>query len=127
MSEKESGANKPIQISITESVDDYGSKGQSWHTSFIAYMKKIVTHPNYLGMPDAIKEDGKIQWEAPSNRQSGKFKDTHHKRRDWWRKKSQEIGIDQKLFIPLEENLVNVVEKNYVLYTHIQTVNSIGV
>src|SRR3989304_1135361 len=95
MSEKESGANKPIQISITESVDDYGSKGQSWHTSFIAYMKKIVTHPNYLGMPDAIKEDGKIQWEAPSNRQSGKFKDTHHKRRDWWRKKSQEIGIDQ--------------------------------
>lgn len=72
----------------------YGSKGQEWHPDFIAYMNDIATHPVYAGMPDAIKEDGKIQWEAPSNRKSGKYKDTHHKRREWWRKKAISIGVD---------------------------------
>src|SRR4051812_11794839 len=32
--------------------------------------------------------------EAPSNRKSGKHKDTHHRRRDWWRGKAVEVGID---------------------------------
>src|SRR5690606_16714388 len=72
----------------------YGSKGQEWHPEFVKYMVEIVTHPTYAGMPDAIKDDGKIQWEAPSNRKSGKYKDTHHKRREWWRKKAETIGID---------------------------------
>ncbi len=45
-------------------------------------------------MPDTIGERGEIQWEAPSNRKSGKFKDTHHKRREWWRLKALSIGID---------------------------------
>ena len=74
-----------------EIIDDpaaYGSKGQTWHEKFVVYMFDIVTHPVYAGMPDAIKEDGKIQWEAPSNRKSGKFQHTHHLRRDWWRAKA---------------------------------------
>lgn len=57
-------------------------------------MKAIVTHPVYAGMPDAIKEDGKIQWEAPSNRSGGKYQFTHQKRRKWWQKKATEVGID---------------------------------
>jgi Alw26I/Eco31I/Esp3I family type II restriction endonuclease len=61
---------------------------------FIDYAKKIVKHPNYLGMPDPIGERGEIQWEAPSNRKSGKFKDTHHLRREWWKKKAISVGID---------------------------------
>ncbi|PJK06626.1 Alw26I/Eco31I/Esp3I family type II restriction endonuclease [Lysobacteraceae bacterium NML71-0210] len=62
--------------------------------TFLKYAQKIVNHPNYADMPDTIGERGEIQWEAPSNRKSGKFKDTHHKRREWWRLKALSIGID---------------------------------
>jgi len=62
--------------------------------AFLEYAQKIVNHPNYSEMPDPIGERGEIQWEAPSNRQSGKFKDTHHRRREWWRGKALSIGID---------------------------------
>ena len=51
----------------------YGSKGQNWSEEFIEYMNFIVSHKAYAGMPDAIKNDGKIQWEAPSNRSSGQY------------------------------------------------------
>ncbi|WP_036217569.1 Alw26I/Eco31I/Esp3I family type II restriction endonuclease [Marinospirillum minutulum] len=82
-----------------EIIDDpsqYGSKGQSWASEFVAYMKAIVTHPTYNGMPDAVKDDGKIQWEAPSNRSGGQYQFTHNKRRDWWRAKAESLGIDTK-------------------------------
>lgn len=79
---------------IDDAPNSYGSKGQSWNATFVEYMKSIVLHPNYAGMPDAVKDDGRIQWEAPSNRGSGQYKDTHHRRRDWWRAKANEIGID---------------------------------
>lgn len=72
----------------------YGSKGQVWHPEFIRYMEFIANHETYAGMPDAFTEDKKIQWEAPSNRGSGKYKDTHHKRREWWRRKALSVGID---------------------------------
>lgn len=61
---------------------------------FLEYARFIVEHPNYAGMPDVYMDNGDIQWEAPSNRKSGKHKDTHHRRRDWWRKKAVEVGID---------------------------------
>ena len=41
-----------------------------------------------------MKDDGKIQWEAPSNRSAGQYQNTHHKRRDWWREKARIIGVD---------------------------------
>ena len=72
----------------------YGSKGQAWAPEFVAYMSKIVSHPAYADMPDAIKEDGKIQWEAPSNREGGKYQYTYNKRLEWWKQKAQSIGID---------------------------------
>ena len=72
----------------------YGSKGQVWHSEFIRYMEFIANHETYAGMPDAFTEGNKIQWEAPSNRSSGKYKDTYLKRREWWRKKAIAIGID---------------------------------
>ena len=74
----------------------YGSRGQTWAPEFISYMHLIVHHPNYAGMPDALKSDNKIQWEAPSNRSGGQFQFTHQKRRDWWEKKAKEIGIDTR-------------------------------
>lgn len=72
----------------------YGSRGEQWHPNFIEYMNLIANNKAYKGMPDAFKDDGLIQWEAPSNRKAGKYKDTHHKRREWWRQKAKEIGID---------------------------------
>ncbi len=79
---------------IVDDPDQYGSKGQKWAPEFVAYMKAIVTHPVYENMPDAIKEDGKIQWEAPSNRSGGNYQFSHNKRRDWWKNKAESIGID---------------------------------
>jgi hypothetical protein len=64
------------------------------HPNFLGYVDFIFRHPSYKGMPDAEMDDGSIQWEAPSNRTGGRFKDTHHKRREWWRAKAIEIGID---------------------------------
>jgi Alw26I/Eco31I/Esp3I family type II restriction endonuclease len=79
---------------ISEDPEDYGSKGQNWSEEFVKYMKSIVTHPAYAKMPDAVKDDGKIQWEAPSNRSGGKYQYTHQKRRVWWQNKAKEIGVD---------------------------------
>ena len=40
-------------------------------------------------MPDPFGEKGEIQWEAPSNRASGKFKHTHQRRYEWWKNKAR--------------------------------------
>jgi Alw26I/Eco31I/Esp3I family type II restriction endonuclease len=69
---------------------DYGRGPKA----FLEYARSIVEHPGYAGMPDVYMDNGDIQWEAPSNRKSGKHKDTHHRRRDWWRRKAIEVGID---------------------------------
>lgn len=79
---------------INEDPSEYGSKGQTWSNEFVKYMASIVTHPVYQNMPDSIKDDGKVQWEAPSNRASGKYQHTHQKRRIWWQAKAKQIGID---------------------------------
>lgn len=69
---------------------DYGRGPKA----FLEYARFIVEHQNYAGMPDVYMDNGDIQWEAPSNRKSGKHKDTHNRRRDWWRRKAIEVGID---------------------------------
>lgn len=63
------------------------------HPDFLTYVRFIVDHPNYAGMPDLLKDDGQVQWEAPSNRASGKFQHTYQKRLDWWRAKATVLGI----------------------------------
>jgi len=85
---------KEFEEKISADPSDYGSKGENWARTFVIYMKAIVTHPVFEGMPDAVKEDGKIQWEAPSNRSGGKYQFTHQKRRDWWESKAKSIGIN---------------------------------
>jgi Alw26I/Eco31I/Esp3I family type II restriction endonuclease len=45
-------------------------------------------------MPDLRTLEGHVQWEAPSNRKSGQFKDTNQKRRDWWARKARAVGIN---------------------------------
>ncbi|WP_350343256.1 Alw26I/Eco31I/Esp3I family type II restriction endonuclease [Proteinivorax tanatarense] len=60
---------------------------------FIEYEEEIAKNPAYEGMPDLRLDDGSIQWEAPSNRGSGKFQFTHNKRLSWWKKKASQVGI----------------------------------
>lgn len=86
----------PRPTPIDSNAASYGSRGQAWNAGFVEYMVQIVTHPNFAGMPDALKDDGKIQWEAPSNRGGGKYKDTHHRRRDWWRAKAASLGVSEQ-------------------------------
>ncbi len=66
------------------------------HPNFIKYKKDIAENKAYEGMPDLYFENDEIQWEAPSNRKSGAFKDSHIKRKEWWIKKAISIGIDPK-------------------------------
>lgn len=60
---------------------------------FLEYEKKMISDPAYAGMPDLYWSDGRIQWEAPSNRSGGEFRFSHDKRMSWWRKKAAEIGV----------------------------------
>jgi len=62
--------------------------------AFIEYMKFIVMHDNFKDMPDAYCNSGDVQWATPSNRSSGKFKDSHRKREIWWQKKAMQLGIE---------------------------------
>ena len=87
----------PRSLDIVDDSSAYGRKGQSWDPNFVAYMVEIVTHPVYAGMPDAVKDDGKIQWEAPSNRPGGKYQNTHNRRLEWWREKAQSIGVNPEI------------------------------
>ena len=84
----------PRSIDIKDDPSAYGSKGQSWNSNFVDYMVEIVMHPVYAGMPDAVKDDGLIQWEAPSNRPPGQYQHTHDLRYDWWREKARSIDVD---------------------------------
>jgi len=70
-----------------------GFKGGAAHAVFTEYMQEIADHEAYAGMPDLRYEDGRIQWEAPSNRTGGQFRDSHHRRRDWWAAKAAEVGV----------------------------------
>jgi Alw26I/Eco31I/Esp3I family type II restriction endonuclease len=57
-------------------------------------MYKIIEHPNYLGMPGARDDEGKIDWTIPSNRKPGsKNWDGNSLRRIWWRDKAMSLGI----------------------------------
>jgi Alw26I/Eco31I/Esp3I family type II restriction endonuclease len=78
--------------------DDMAKKGQKKENydaseKFLEYEEEIVSHPTFAGMPDLRHDDGRIQWEAPSNRASGKFQFSHDKRLNWWKDKASEIGI----------------------------------
>lgn len=64
------------------------------HQAFLEYQQFIVTNANYAGMPDLRKDDGTIQWEAPSNRGAGKYQFSNQRRREWWAQQARKNGID---------------------------------
>jgi len=90
------GKLSPYDIRKLTTADVMGKKATygSGNPEFLKYVKMIVEHPNFAGMPDLYKEDGTIQWETPSNRLTGKYKDSNQKRRDWWAHRAKALGID---------------------------------
>ncbi len=74
----------------------YGDDRRSWKEEFVGYMKKIVEHRNFEGMPDAIDDQGQIRWNAPSNRPPGRWQDLRDRRLVWWQGKAKEVGIETR-------------------------------
>lgn len=60
---------------------------RNWHSNFLKYMKFIVNHPNYNGMPFPYKNNGKIQWVVTRSSKNGLA------RLEWWDKKREKLGI----------------------------------
>ncbi|HDZ84951.1 MAG TPA: hypothetical protein ENH35_00160 [Candidatus Moranbacteria bacterium] len=60
---------------------------RKWHPNFIKYMKFIVSHPNYKGMPFLYKNDEEIRWVVTRSSDAGLA------RLKWWDKKRKELGL----------------------------------
>lgn len=63
---------------------------RDWHPKFKEYMKFIVEHPNYKGMPSLYKENGDIRWIVAGNSEIGMA------RLKWWDAKRKEVGIKKE-------------------------------
>lgn len=57
---------------------------RTWHPDFVSYMKFIVAHKSYEGMPEPYKEDGSIRWVVSGDSELGRRRDK------WWMKKVKE-------------------------------------
>lgn len=60
---------------------------KKWHPHFVEYMKKIINHPNYRGLPIKKKSDGSHAWIATATSDIGK------QRIDWCIAKGNEINF----------------------------------
>ena len=60
-------------------------------------MDRVVSDPNYEGMPCVFKADGaEYDWTIPSFRAEGSQNwDGNQRRRAWWRAKADQLGIEQ--------------------------------
>lgn len=75
----------------------YGDSRRAWSKQFVQYMQEIIDHPNYQGMPCTHGAHGAIDWTIPSNRSRGSSNwDGNARRRDWWREKAKDLGIEEK-------------------------------
>jgi len=68
--------------------DKMAREKREWHEDFKKYMEFIVKHPNYSGMPELYNNDGSIRWVVTGKSTIGK------KRKDWWKNKADELGIN---------------------------------
>ena len=71
-------------------LDVHQSKGECHngdHPFFLEYQKKVVTHPNFKGMPESQSKTGKVSWMATGKSKLGQ------KRVKWWIKQRKKLGI----------------------------------
>lgn len=60
---------------------------KQWHPRFLKYMREIVNHPNYKGLPIKKKPDGSYAWIATAKSEIGQ------QRINWCIRKAQELGL----------------------------------
>lgn len=60
---------------------------RKWHPRFLHYMKTIVAHPNYQGLPIETKADGTLRWIASARSEIGQA------RIAWCEEKAEKLGI----------------------------------
>lgn len=71
----------------------YGRGKFNAHKNYIEYMSKIVGHPNYEGMPNAVDAaTGRINWQVSSGKTTSFYK-YYLARSDWWAKKADNLGL----------------------------------
>nr|AAM09641.1 restriction endonuclease [Hafnia alvei] len=73
----------------------YGRGKFETNPKYIAYMRMIVTHPNYAGMPNAVSQDGRINWQVSSGKTTS-FYTYYLERRAWWIAKADSLGLPGK-------------------------------
>ena len=73
----------------------YGRGKFETHPNYVDYMHVIVSHPNFEGMPNAVSENGKINWQVSSGKQTSFYK--HFlARKEWWINKADSLGVSGK-------------------------------
>lgn len=97
-----------------------------WHPNFIEYMKTIVNHPNYKGLPIKLKEDGSYSWIAGAKSEIG------YARIEWAKRKAKELGISDgpgvyaKVMLaihPLKRKPCQICGEYMSLYYHYPSAN----
>jgi type II restriction endonuclease, Alw26I/Eco31I/Esp3I family len=73
----------------------YGRGKFETNPRYIAYMKMIVNHPNYAGMPNAVSPDGRINWQVSSGKTTS-FYEYYLRRRAWWIAQADALGLSGK-------------------------------
>lgn len=63
---------------------------RNWHKNFKTYMRFIVNHPNYKGMPFPYKDSGEIRWIVTRSSEKGLA------RLEWWDNKREKLGIPKE-------------------------------
>lgn len=71
----------------------YGRGKFEAHENYIDYMKKIVEHENYHGMPNAVDDNGRINWQVSSGKGTSFYK-YYQERFDWWVKKADSLNLE---------------------------------
>ena len=72
----------------------YGRGKFEAHKKYVEYMQKIVQHPNFSGMPNAVSADGRINWQVSSGKTTSFYKD-YLDRKSWWKTKVQVLGLSE--------------------------------
>ncbi len=70
----------------------YGRGTFEAHPNYVKYMQEIVESPEYSGMPNAVSDDGHINWQVSSG-QTTSFYKYYLARKEWWQSKCAEEGV----------------------------------
>lgn len=70
----------------------YGRGKFEPHENYIKYMEEMVKNLAYEDMPNAISEDGRVNWQVSSGKTTS-FYDYYNERFEWWVKKADKLEV----------------------------------